>query len=224
VNRPTTPYHHRNLRVALIDAGLELARAKGPEGVVLREVARQVGVSNNAAYRHFADRGELLREIAGRGMALLSEAMHAHTATVPDDVDDVSRARWRLQEIGRAYVEFALAEPGLFAAAFSSFAASKPPIREVSPAERELLAPFEMLSAALDDLVAVGYLDAERRPGAEISCWAAVHGFAVLHNEGPLRGLDPVARDEALARMLDNVERGLGAPPSAALARLVDDR
>ena len=119
--------HHGDLRAALVDAGLELARAKGPEGVVLREVARQVGVSHNAAYRHFADRDELLLEIAGRGMALLAEGMRAHSARVPTDADDVTRARGRLKEIGRAYVEFALAEPGLFGSAFSSFASSRPP-------------------------------------------------------------------------------------------------
>src|SRR3954467_4821962 len=54
------PYHHGNLRAALVAEGAELARARGPEGVVLREVARRTGVSHNAAYRHFADREELL--------------------------------------------------------------------------------------------------------------------------------------------------------------------
>ena len=79
----------------------------------------------------------------------------------------------------------------------------------MTPADRELVDPFAMLNSALDELVTVGYLDAERRPGAEIGCWAAVHGFALLHLEGPLRGLDPVARDHALAAMLDNVDLGL---------------
>ena len=204
-------YHHGNLGAALVDAGLELARAKGPDGVVLREVARQLGVSHNAAYRHFADRDDLLLEIAGRGMALLAERMRAHSVRVPTNVDDITRARSQLKEIGRAYVEFAFAEPGLFASAFSSFTGSRRPSTEMTPADRELVDPFAMLNSALDELVTVGYLDAGRRPGAEIGCWAAVHGFALLHLEGPLRGLDPVAREHALAAMLDNVDLGLGA-------------
>ena len=69
------PYHHGNLRTALIDAGAELARVNGPDGVVLREVARRTGVSHNAAYRHFADRDELLGEIASLAGAQLEQAM-----------------------------------------------------------------------------------------------------------------------------------------------------
>ena len=61
-------YHHGNLRESLIEAGIELARSQGPDGVVLREVARRAGVSHNAAYRHFADREALLAEIARHGM------------------------------------------------------------------------------------------------------------------------------------------------------------
>ena len=48
-------YHHGNLRQALVDAGVELARTGGPNAVLLRAAARQVGVSHNAAYRHFAN-------------------------------------------------------------------------------------------------------------------------------------------------------------------------
>lgn len=218
------PYHHGHLRPALVEAGLELARAQGPAGVVLREVARKVGVSHNAAYRHFADRDELLAEIAARGMRELSEAMQARSAAVSADLDEVSRARRTLQEVGRAYVEFALAEPGLFATAFSGWAGRE---REPDPRpveETGLEGPFELLMAALDDLVRVGYLDPALRPGAEVSCWAAVHGFALLHLEGPLRGRDPAEREAALAITLDTIDRGLGAGPTASLAPVVNDR
>ncbi|MCW2795877.1 TetR/AcrR family transcriptional regulator [Nocardioides sp.] len=201
----STPYHHGNLRAALVDAGLELARAKGPDGVVLREVARQVGVSHNAAYRHFADRDDLLLEIADRGMAELSGAMQARVDALPDELDAVTRARLRLHEVGRAYVEFALAEPGLFTAAFSCFS-------ENAAGREPGSGPYEMLNAALDELVAVGYLAAARRPGAEVTCWAAVHGFSLLHLEGPMRVVDPADRDAALTGLLDTIDRGLGDP------------
>ena len=59
----TDTYHHGNLRQALLDHAVELARTGGPDAVVLRDVQRMAGVSNSAAYRHYADR----RRSAGRG-------------------------------------------------------------------------------------------------------------------------------------------------------------
>jgi hypothetical protein len=113
------------------------------------------------------------------------------------------RARARLREIGRAYVEFALAEPGLFAVAFAT-----------SETKGEMVEPdpYTQLGAALDGLVAVGAMDRARRPGAETVCWSAVHGFAVLNLEGPLRELPEAERDAELVAMLLTVERGLTAP------------
>ena len=91
-------YHHGNLRPALVEAAVELARVSGPDGVVLREVARQTGVSHNAAYRHFADRDELLAEVAALGMSRLADAMEERVATVTTGSPTV-RARRRLGEV-----------------------------------------------------------------------------------------------------------------------------
>ena len=68
-----------------------------------------------------------------------------------------------------------------------------------------------MLNAALDDLVAVGYLPARDRAGADVTCWSVVHGFAVLNAEGPLRGMSPEDRHAALATLLLSIDRALGA-------------
>ncbi len=207
-NAPTsTAYHHGNLRAALVETALTMAREAGPDGVALREVARRVGVSHNAAYRHFADREELLTEISTHAMDRLTEAMQARVDAVPDDLDLTGRARARLSEVGRAYVEFALAEPGLFRVAF----ASKADDVENSPLGPPTDGgPYGLLNDVLDDLVDVGYLDPERRPGSEVACWAAVHGFAQLCLDGPLRPLPNDLRDAALGRLLDTIERGLG--------------
>lgn len=215
----TTAYHHGNLREALVDEGFELARAHGADGVVLREVARRVGVSHNAAYRHFADRSELLGEIAARAMAMLVQAMHDRLARTPGDLADVDRARWRLEAIGRAYVEFALAEPGIFRVAFSEQAAHAHLTTGGEPeAAYELAGPFLILNESLDDLVDVGYLDPLRRPGAEMACWSGVHGFALLVLDGPLRATPPEVRSFALDYLLSALDVSLGVPAEAPLA------
>jgi AcrR family transcriptional regulator len=213
---PTPAYHHGNLREALVETGIAMAREAGPEGVALREVARRVGVSHNAAYRHFADREALLSEIADRGMDLLTEAMETRLATVPGDLDPVARAQARLREVGRAYVEFALAEPGLFRAAFTSVAHDRP-TEGVAGAGYDDGAghagPYALLNTILDELVDVGYLAGDRRPGADVVCWAGVHGFAVLHLDGPLTQAPAGEREAAMSRLFEVVERGLGAQP-----------
>lgn len=199
-------YHHGNLRPALVEAAVGLARARGPEGVVLREVARQTGVSHNAAYRHFADRDELLGEVAEAAMSQLAGAMSAELSTVRER-EPRARATARLRATGRAYVHFALAEPGLFEVAFAAH--TDPPDDaepEGAPSESN---PYALLGLVLDDLVTAGSLTPARREGAEALCWSAVHGFAVLHQHGPLRDVPAAEREQSLEQLLDQIQRGL---------------
>ena len=204
----TTAYHHGNLRAALVETGTAMARELGPDGIALREVARRVGVSHNAAYRHFADREALLNAIGAVGMELLTEAMEQRLADVPDDLDPVTRAQQRLRAVGRAYIEFALAEPGLFRTAFMSQADAAG--SEESASSEHDGGPYALLNKVLDELVEVGYLAAERRPNADVVCWSGVHGVAVLHLDGPLRLAPPEERGASMVRFFDIVERGLG--------------
>ncbi len=210
----TARYHHGNLREALAEAAVEAARERGPGGLALRELARRVGVSHNAAYRHFADREALIDVVAQRAMADLVDAMDRRLAGVRT-TDPVRRARRRMTALGTGYVDFAVAEPGLFRVLFTAYpdaSHAEAPPAEAPTAETKADDPFGKLNAVLDDLVTVGYLAPGRRPGAEIGCWAAVHGFSVLCTEGPLRGLAPADRDAALAAMLDSIDRSFGAP------------
>lgn len=199
----TISYHHGNLREELVRQAVALAREKGPAGVVLREVARRAGVSHNAAYRHFADRDELLALVSTAAFDELAAAMQGRLSA-PGGGTAEARARKRLRVIGRAYVEFALAEPGLFAAAFNG-----PLIGEEHADDEMAGGAYGLLGQALDALVEVGLMPAERREGAEIVCWSAVHGFATLHIDGPLREQPAAERDVELERMLDLLERGL---------------
>jgi AcrR family transcriptional regulator len=212
-------YHHGNLRPALVEAAVALARELGPEGLALREVARRVGVSHNAAYRHFADRDALIAEVAREGLGELVRATQRRLDGVLT-TDPVRRARRRLAELGRGYVDFALAEPGLFRVVFVAYPAVAGPDDGATPD------PLRMLCDCLDDLVEVGWLAPEHRPDAEVSCWAAVHGFAVLHLEGPLRGSDPAGREQALTHLVTALDRGYGATTGqvAHMDDLVNDR
>lgn len=203
--RPTEGASSRRPRGAvrdgLVRAGLELARAGGPDAVVLREVARMVGVVPNAAYRHFADREELLAAVCTAAMQELAARMAADVGRVRGRRGGAAAARRRLRAVGQAYLAFARAEPGLFATAFALPARHGYDEPGGGPAATPL--PLDQLRNELDELVQAGTLDAQRRPGIEYPVWAAVHGLAVLTVQGPLRDHPP-----AMAPHLDELTLG----------------
>jgi AcrR family transcriptional regulator len=173
------------VREGLVAAGLELARTGGPDAVVLREVTRSVGVVPNAAYRHFADRDELLAAVCTAAMRRLADRMAAAVARVPGDHGEPAGAIGRLGAIGTAYLAFAREEPGWFATAFAlpqQHAYDSP--GDGNAGDRT---PLEQLRAVLDELVDAGILPPERRDGIEYPIWSTVHGLAVLTGQGPLR-------------------------------------
>jgi AcrR family transcriptional regulator len=200
-------YRHGDLRRALLDAGVALARAGGPAAVVLREATRRAGVVPNAAYRHFPSHQALLQAVRAVALGRLAAAAEAELAAVPPDSDRLAHARAGLRAIGTAYMRFALAEPGLFRTGFAPGSTTLgPELRGAGPGG---LDPFEILAATLDALVAAGGLPPERRPGAEYLAWSAVHGLAMLIIDGPLHAW-PKAQAEAIGqKVLDMVEKGL---------------
>jgi len=180
------------VREGLIAAGLELARTGGPDAVVLREATRMVGVVPNAAYRHFADRDELLAAVCAAAMGELADRMAAGVARVRGGYGDPAAAGLRLGAIGTAYLEFAREEPGLFATAFAlpqQHAYGGPD--DGTGRDRT---PLGQLRAALDELVEAGVLRRDRRDGIEYPIWSAVHGLAVLAGTGPLRDVPEATR------------------------------
>jgi len=205
---PRSTYRHGDLRRALIEAGIDLARAGGPEAVVLREATRRAGVVPNAAYRHFAGRQELLEEVRAAALSALAVAMETELAALPDGMWPTEQARASLRAVGAGYLRFALTEIGLFRTAF---AASPDPQGDADPAKagNSGLNPFQLLSAALDRMVEAGVLPPDRRPGAEYLAWSAVHGLAMLVIDGPLRGRDPAQLDAIGQRVVEMVENGL---------------
>ena len=198
-------YHHGNLRLALIEAGLDLTRTGGSEGLVLRDITRAVGVSPNAAYRHFADRESLRAAVATRIQADMVERM---LALQPPADPGMSEARARLTAVGLGYISFALAEPGWFDVAFGSPGAFGAASRASNDAA-SVPAPLTFLLDALDGLVESGELAPAARPGAEWPCWSAVHGFALLALHGPLGHQPPDVIHAAAQRTVDAAITGI---------------
>src|SRR5262245_19733670 len=102
--RRRKPYHHGNLRKALLDAAIGLIAEVGPTAFTLREVARRAGVSHNAPYRHFQAKEDLMAAVATEGYRELTAAMLHAAKGQPNAVD-------RLKRAGLGYVTFALRRP-----------------------------------------------------------------------------------------------------------------
>jgi AcrR family transcriptional regulator len=175
--------------------------------VVLREATRVVGVVPNAAYRHFADRDELLAEVCAAAMRQMADRMAAGIARVRGKYGNPAAARRRLRAVGTEYLGFAREEPGLFATAF---AVPQRHAYEVANggkgAERM---PLDHLRAVLDELVDAGALDPRRREGIEYPIWSQVHGLAVLLGHGPLREVSESVRRRIEERTRAFVEDSL---------------
>ena len=107
------PYHHGNLRAALLDQAERTLREQGSEQLSLRELARQVGVSHGAPRRHFADRQALLDALAQTGFARLGDQLRAALDAVGDDYE----ARFRAT--ATAYVRFATRDAALLELMFA---------------------------------------------------------------------------------------------------------
>ncbi len=203
-----TTYRHGDLRRALLDAGIALARSGGPDAVVLREATRQAGVAPNAAYRHFASREDLLRAVRAAALSELAIAMESALAKLNPKLSPIDSARASVRAVGTGYLQFAHDEPRLFRTAFSTPEAIE---TDADPAKagRSGLNPFQLLGAAIDLLVETGALPAERRKGAEYLAWSAVHGLALLFSEGSLHHIPSSQRKVIGQRLLDMVEKGL---------------
>lgn len=200
--RPRTraTYHHGDLRAALIEAGINLARGGGPQAIVLREVTRIVGVAPNSAYGHFSTLPALRTAVSEQARGVMGEAMKAHldvtAATEPEDAREA--ATTYLREVGRAYVRFALAEPGLFRTAMGGNPTGLR-VPTVDGDDRPL--PKLFLLRALTRLIEAGCLRPEETARAVTASWAAVHGLSIML----LDLLPPMESPDRADRMIDDV-------------------
>lgn len=111
--KPAGRFHHGDLHDAALAEAFRVVDAQGPDALSVRALAKRLGVSDPAVYRHFADRQALLVEVAQRGMIGLMRAMAASSTTADAPVD-------ALEAAGRAYLEYACAHRGWFRLCFSA--------------------------------------------------------------------------------------------------------
>src|SRR6516162_6037295 len=108
------PYHHGDLRRALLDEAVRTIQTHGVEHLTLRSVGERLGVSRSALYRHFADKQSLLATVGKEGFRMLRQA-------IADAWERNGRDRIGFQAMGKAYVQFAVAHPSHYRVMFGGF-------------------------------------------------------------------------------------------------------
>jgi AcrR family transcriptional regulator len=175
INPKPEPYHHGNLRQALLESALELVEQDGIDALSLREVARQANVSPAAPYHHFKDKATILGELAKIGLERLAQNSQQAIVGIQNPLE-------KLNQIGVAYVLYAFEHPNLFKLMFNSEPAESPSQTLDDPAQAVLL-------EILRECVNVGCITIKDEANlriAAIRSWALVHGLATLIVSGPL--------------------------------------
>jgi AcrR family transcriptional regulator len=166
--KPARQYHHGNLREALIDAGLKLITRKGVRALTLREIGARVGVSRMAAYRHFANKADLLAAIREAGFAEFANALDAARSKA-------GRAfASRLRAMALAYVRFAARHPAYYEVMFSWTDQQSP---KPSPAGARA---FGILEQTIREGQEAGEVCAGDAVQLARLVWAEVHGISML--------------------------------------------
>jgi AcrR family transcriptional regulator len=161
-----SPYHHGNLRQALLEAALIILEKEGEAGLGLRDLARAVGVSAAAPYRHFDSRAALLEALAVTGFQRFSAAMEAVASRSPADP---------MAAMGKTYVLFALSNANLFRLMFS------PQLKKDGRPGLRMAA-----DAAFDTLRHVVGGDMQTGRIKALAAWAKVHGLSILLLDGQI--------------------------------------
>jgi AcrR family transcriptional regulator len=205
-SRRPAPYHHGDLRRALVEAALALVRERGADGFTLREAARRVGVSQTAPYRHFETKEALLAAVAESGFSGLLETLEA----LPEAASPDPRVRLRAQ--GLAAFRYYLADPARFRVMFGR--ASAQPERYPS-----LAAAWGRVNALLLESLTGCQREGVVREGDPLELGlvtaAVTHGLAALAIEGhlgPALPSDPASVETLYRRAHAVLYRGLHPP------------
>ena len=164
-------YHHRDLRAALITEGLRQIEKVGTN-LSLRALAKSIGVSPTAPYRHFADRGELMGALAAEGFHQFTDAlMVSDTEPIP---------LLALKALGLAYLDFARKQPSLYRLMFSPYGYSLNSDSCKEAADRAFGALISTVARANE----AGWKRGHTVQTLSLSYWAELHGWSCLSGDG----------------------------------------
>lgn len=182
-------YHHGNVREELLDAGLAHLKDSDAESLSFREMARQIGVSGNAVYRHFENKESFLAALAAKGFQLLQEEQS-------QTLQDANSQPEALKLFGLAYINFAKNNRNLFALMFNPDL-QKNEALELKEAVGNTYTQLHQLTASI---LGVDENDAQVEVLAMLSC-SLVHGLSHLLLEGRLAESEEKANNLVLLIM-----------------------
>lgn len=195
--RPGKAYHHGDLSEALVAAALRMAEAEGPEAVSFSALARELGVTQAAPYRHFEDRDALLTAAAAVAFALFAETLRQAVAR--------ASKRTPLERMAQAYLKFGRERAGLYRLMYSARLVERSAVG--SGLQRAVEDGF------LSMLDLYGPATAPKaREMVGLKFWAALHGVVVLADQGflPLK-IRKVTADDLAASYVRDAERDVAA-------------
>jgi AcrR family transcriptional regulator len=201
--KPRVTYHHGDLRQTLVSAALNALERQGLEQISLRALARSVGVSPRAPYRHFATKEQLFAAVAAEGFRMSAAFTATRLAAAGDPMA-------RLRVAVEAYVLFATEHPAAFRVMYAPYAA----VEESAP---ELVRARSQGHAEMMRLIAAAQASGRVRAGDPmqigLTLWSTMHGLAVLLVEGQLGRFDrPTHAAKLTQRVADLVFEGLLPP------------
>jgi AcrR family transcriptional regulator len=193
--KPLNTYHHGDLRDALVQAALQQVELGGPETVSISALAKKLGVSQPAPYRHFADREALLT-------AVTAEAFRQFSSTLRESITKPSKHS-KLSRLAQATLAFGLRRNGIYRLMFASrIIACAPKDGELHSAATET---FALVLEALE-APAVGLL----RERHALQIWAALHGVVMLAEQGLLTGQAAhITREELVEDIVEQTKLSL---------------
>lgn len=183
------PYHHGQLRAALLDAAYALLQQQPAHQISLRAIARIAGVSHAAPYNHFPDRSQLLVALAQRCMTHFYDAQAQAVESVADPGE-------QLLALGEAYVRYAVTHPNDFQLIFDPAVspAGKPPAELAPLIERHRT----LLTTSVRNAMQAGRLPPGDPAALAAALWSTVHGLAHLMLLGQLPAESAAATLSAL--------------------------